>query len=138
MTKRQDNQPRSEDPEAHPRPDRALAVSEPNASGVLQPGYQEIVARHGSGWAEIHIALAADGLYRAAPQMDYALGCGFSDPIRAADAGYPTFEQARLAGLEALLRRWPVAAEWDPAAVHETLDRMRRKIEALLRQPDLI
>jgi hypothetical protein len=114
-----------------------LKAIAPNAHGVLDPEVVELVAVCGRASAWVKIARCVDGLYRSTAALTYSRG-GFAGPIQAIATGYPTYDRAKQAGLFELLGRWPNPAPWEPREAHEELSRMRRQIEALLRQPALL
>jgi hypothetical protein len=113
-----------------------MEISTPNENGVLSKGSEEVVARRGRSNAVVSIALCDDGLYRQTVSLLYSYG-GFCGPIRADDPGYGPLDDARTAGLEELLRRWPTAWVSEPQSVHDELADLRRQVEAQLRQPSL-
>jgi hypothetical protein len=113
-----------------------IDISTPNAHGVLDEGRREIVARPGRAYAAVNVAWCDDGLYRSSVELHYSYG-GFSGPIVEGDPGYPTFDAAKTAGLEELLRRWHKPFSSDPQSVREELRILREQIESRLRQPCL-
>jgi hypothetical protein len=113
-----------------------MRTSVPNEHGVLNIGHEEIVARHGRSQAIVRLALCEDGLYRQATSIHYSYG-GFGGPIWLDCPGYATVAEARTAGLEELLRRWPTAWPSEPQSVHDELAELRRQVEAQLLQPSL-
>ncbi|MFN0012162.1 MAG: hypothetical protein ACKVS8_11030 [Phycisphaerales bacterium] len=96
-----------------------------------------IVARSGRSHAAVEIALCTDGRYRMAVSLWHSCG-GFSGPIVADAPGYPAASDARTAGLEELLRRWPTPRASDPHSLAEGLADMREQIVGQLRQPTLL
>lgn len=113
-----------------------MEISTPNEFGVLPARSVEVVARIGRANAEVRIAFCEDGLYRQSVGFSYSYG-GYGSPIREDDPGYPTFDAARTAGLEELLRRCPTAHWWEPQNAQDETVELRRQIEARLRQPSL-
>jgi hypothetical protein len=113
-----------------------MQPASPNEYGVYTDGLHEVVARHGRAYAAITIALCDDRLYRFGMHLSYSYG-GFGCPIFHVAPGYPTMAAARIAALEALLRRWHQPFPSDPQTVHHELAEMRRQIEAQLAQPSL-
>ncbi len=114
-----------------------MQTSEPNAHGVLEPGFREVVASRGRAFAAVTIALCDDGVYRFGVELHYAHG-GFGFPIRLDGLGYATFDAARSAGIECLLRSWHTPFPSDPDSVRAELSDMRSQIEDRLRQPSLL
>lgn len=112
-----------------------LQVCEPNDCGVLE-GRREVVAQLGRSFAAVNIALAGDCLYRYGIDLMYSYG-GFGFPINEETEAYATANDARNAGLHALLRRWPKPFPSDPASVVKELSLLRELVEAKCRQPSL-
>lgn len=114
-----------------------MQPSESNDCGVLETGCREFVATRGRAAAAVNIALCDDGLYRCGVEMRYAHG-GFSFPIMFDAPGYATFDAARTAGIERLLRSWHTPFASDPDSVRSELEDMRKQLEAHLQQPSLL
>jgi hypothetical protein len=64
----------------------------------------------------------------------YSYG-GHSSPIWIETSGYATFADARIAGMEELLRCWPTPFPSEPQSVHHELADMRQQIVNQLQQP---
>ncbi|SRR5579883_1274276 len=113
-----------------------METRKPNANGVLEPSRREVVASHNRAYAEVEIAMCEDGLYRIATGLRYSYG-GFGGPIFEGSEGYPTYQQAKEAGLKELLRCWHTPFPSEPQHAHDELNAMRQRIEDQLRQPSL-
>ena len=114
-----------------------MEISFPNENGVFNCTTEEIVARHGRSYASVNIALCNDGLYRQSVSIMYSYG-GYFSPIGIEAPGCPTLADARTAGMEELLRRWPTPFQSDPKSVHEELAEMRQQIVNQLQQPTFL
>jgi hypothetical protein len=107
-----------------------------NENGVYQPETIEELARRGRAHATIELCHCEDGLYRYALDMAYGQG-GFTGPIFAKAKGFETFNAAKEAATEEMLRHFPKAWASDPASVHDELRELRTMIEARCHQPSL-
>lgn len=107
-----------------------------NEHGVYTKTTVEIVAQHDRSSAEIRLAYCDDGQYRFALSVHYSYG-GFGAPVTDANGAWPSLTAARMAGLEALLARWPTAFTSEPGSVHEELRSMREQVASRLSQPTL-
>jgi hypothetical protein len=113
-----------------------MEISKPNKLGVLMDKHQEVVARHGKSYAAVNIALCEDGQYRQCVELQFSQG-GYSGPITVDDPPYPTFEAAKIAGVQELLKRWDAPFPGLRYTVQEELRDMRRQVEDQVRQPGL-
>ena len=59
-------------------------------------------------------------------------------PISASDPSFATLAEAKDAGRDAMLKRWPTPWENDPESMHRALKAMRQKIERARTQLSLI
>lgn len=116
-----------------------MEIAKSNENGVFEPYLRFVVASYGlyyADYADVRIAFCEDSLYRCAVGLLYSYG-GFSGPVFEDGEAYPTFQKAKEAGLQQLLRRWHKAWPTEPQSVHDELNDMRRQIEEQLRQPSL-
>jgi hypothetical protein len=108
----------------------------PNEWGAISGGTEEIVARRGRSYASVCILMCTDGLYRQSTHLMYSYG-GHGGPIFIQSPGYVSFADARVAGLEELIRKWPNGLLGEPASVLTELSVLREEIASQLRQPSL-
>jgi hypothetical protein len=107
-----------------------------NENGVYLNYQTETVASRGRSVAEVKIAQCDDGLFRFATCIHYSYG-GFSGPSTDKTDGFPTYRQAKTAGITELLEQFPKACGSEPQSVHSELKQMREQVERQLRQPSL-
>lgn len=113
-----------------------MQLSVPNEHGVYESSTREMVARQGRSYAAVNIALCEDGLYRIGLDLHYSYG-GFCFPICVDSQGFTSLVEARVAGLESLLARWPRPFPSDPRSVCEELAELHRQVKSHLVQPSL-
>lgn len=113
-----------------------MQVSTPNAYGVLEETYREIVASRGRAYAAIKIALREVGQYCYGLEMQYSYG-GFAFPIDVEGDAFNSLSAARTAALDELLRHWHTPFSSDPSSVQEELRSLREQVESHIQQPSL-
>jgi hypothetical protein len=104
---------------------------------AISGGTEEIVARRGRSYASVCVAQCADGLYRQSTELLYCYG-GHCGPIFIQSPGYVSFADARVAGLEELLRTWPSGLQGEPQSVLHELADLRQQIASHLQQPTFL
>src|SRR5713226_3049379 len=108
-----------------------------NDCGVYEADNQEEIARQGRAYAAVTICQCADGLYRYGLALMYSYG-GFTDPISDRQKGFASYSDAKDAGIQKLLQRFPQPWPSDPQSVHDELRSMKAHIEQNFRQPSLL
>jgi hypothetical protein len=108
----------------------------PNENGVYPAELTEEVARTGHAHATLSFCHCDDGQHRFAVSMEWSTG-GRGEPISAEDEGFATLAEARDAGLQRLLARWPAVWPSEPQSVRDELQAMKAQIQARFSQPSL-